>query len=231
MQANLTGSSPIRILVTGFGSFPGVPQNPTARLVAALARQRARFVRLGVDLHLCVLPVTYFGAPETMEALISSLRPHAVLHFGYAVRRRAVCVETRALNHASVLRADANGSSPSRASIDEAPFVAVSALPYRRIAVSFRRAGLKSAVSIDAGDYVCNHIFLRSLMAMKTGAAGFVHIPPVRRAGQQRSALPSHRPDFETVGRAAFFAILETARSLRAAHARPPGLDPRAQGA
>lgn len=215
--AKETGVSPIRILITGFGSFPGVSQNPTERLVFALARQKARFARLGVELHVCVLPVTYSGAAAKIAALTSSLRPHAVLHFGYAGRRSAICVETRALNRTSVLHPDAKGFTPRRAIIDRVPLLARSALPCRVMAASFRRAGLKSKASIDAGDYVCNHIFFLSLFAMNAGMAGFIHIPPLRRTARRNGATRNHRPDIERIAAGSIFAIIDIVRSVRAA--------------
>jgi pyroglutamyl-peptidase len=219
---NKAGAPTVRILVTGFGSFPGVPLNPTRRLISALAGRKARFARLGVELHACILPVTYSGAPERLEALISNVRPQAILHFGFAARRGAVCIETRALNRTSVLRPDAQRFAPRRA-ILEAPFALRSALPSQIMAATFRRAGLKSELSIDAGDYVCNHIFYLSLSSMKPGLAGFVHIPPLQRTGRRIGAIPDHRPKFETLAGAAFIAIIDVARSLRCVRCKRGG--------
>ena len=55
---------PLRILVTGFGRFPGVQDNPTALLIHALGKHRTRLARLGIALEGAILPVEYAGVRE-----------------------------------------------------------------------------------------------------------------------------------------------------------------------
>jgi hypothetical protein len=55
---------PLRVLVTGFDKFPGVHTNPTAVLIHALGKHRARLARLGVELELATLPVRYAGVAQ-----------------------------------------------------------------------------------------------------------------------------------------------------------------------
>ena len=51
-------SEKLRILVTGFGPFPGAPYNPTQPLVARLTRLR-RPAFADVELSSHIFPVTY----------------------------------------------------------------------------------------------------------------------------------------------------------------------------
>jgi pyroglutamyl-peptidase len=150
-------ASSLRILVTGFGSFPGVGHNPTELLVHALGKHRARLARLGIDLELATLPVRYAGVAQKLEALDETLKPDATLHFGLAARRKFFSIETRALNRLSLLHCDASGArAPCLAIIPGAPHAASATFPYRQIESALRRRGLPSRSSANAGDYVCN---------------------------------------------------------------------------
>jgi pyroglutamyl-peptidase len=75
---------PLRILVTGFGKFPGARDNPTAQLVYALGGHRGRLARPGVELETAVLPVNYAEVAGKLEELDETLKPDAILHFGLA---------------------------------------------------------------------------------------------------------------------------------------------------
>jgi hypothetical protein len=72
---------PLRVLVTGFGSFPGTRDNPTALLVHALGGHRARLARLGVELETDVLPVNYAGMPGSRENSKSSTKRSSLMQF------------------------------------------------------------------------------------------------------------------------------------------------------
>lgn len=203
---------PLRILVTGFGGFPGAAKNPTARMIRELARYRPRLARAGICLELAALPVIYAETGPRLEALAQKIRPDAILHFGVAARRRKLCVETRALNRASVLHPDASGAvAAARAVVPQAPMSLRSTLPCGLIAAALRRRGFDAALSIDAGDYVCNQTLFLSLSQSRTlqGFAplvGFIHAP-----GRRGHLTPAR------LSLAAATAILALAPGLRRA--------------
>ena len=61
-------TAPLRILITGFGAFPGAPYNPTPTLVARLTRlRRPAFSELELIGH--VFPVSYAAVDRTSLAL------------------------------------------------------------------------------------------------------------------------------------------------------------------
>lgn len=198
-------AAPLRILVTGFDGFPGSPNNPTARMIARLARRRPRFLRAGISLRLAVLPVIYAGIGPRLDALMRAHRPDAVLHFGVAPRRQRISVESRARNRLSLLHPDAGGAmAPAREIVAGAPLLVKSTLPCGRIAAALRRRGFEAAVSIDAGDYVCNQTLFLSLSRRHAPVVGFIHVPPQKRLG------------LEAATEAAATAILALAPGLRA---------------
>lgn len=90
----LPAPPPLRVLITGFGPFPGAPSNPSATLARSLARSR----RLpGVRLSALTLP-TEWQAAEEFPALLAQEAPDIVLMIGLAARRRALCVEISGRN-------------------------------------------------------------------------------------------------------------------------------------
>ena len=57
--------SRLRILITGFGPFPGAPYNPTQPLVARLMRLR-RPALADVELSSHIFPVTYRAVDQQL---------------------------------------------------------------------------------------------------------------------------------------------------------------------
>jgi len=74
-----------RILITGFGPFPGAPFNPTEPLVARLLQLR-RPALSDVKIFGHVFQVTYEDVDRQLPLLLASHRPHALLMFGLASR-------------------------------------------------------------------------------------------------------------------------------------------------
>ena len=103
----------ICILATGFAAFPGVQNNPSAALMAALEKKRDHFERLGIRLETRVLPVVYEGLAARLSALCAQTRPDAILHFGVAARRTRISIETHARNRVDSRAADAQGARPT----------------------------------------------------------------------------------------------------------------------
>jgi pyroglutamyl-peptidase len=209
-------ASSLRVLVTGFGRFPGARSNPSASLVAALGTYRARLARLGIDLQRAILPVHYAGVGPALRRLEQTLEPDAILHFGLAARRKCLSLETRALNRVSLLHCDASRAcAPRRAVLPGAPQIARSTFPYRQIEAAFRRASLRCCLSADAGNYICNKTLYLSLTCSQVRSIGFIHMPLLASASRPRKASQNFRPNLAQLTRAALIAILVTARQLR----------------
>jgi pyroglutamyl-peptidase len=207
---------PLKILVTGFGPFPGARRNPTARLMRALDRHRDRLSQFGIELHSAVLPVHFTKAASLLSALDEAIKPQAILHFGLAVRRRFFSVETRARNRLSLLRCDRSGVRPaSPAIIAGGPSALQTTFPSREIAAALCRAGLPGRLSINAGAYLCNEVLYLSLARSRAHVTGFIHVPRLRRARRKKVSASSFRPSKDDLVRAALIAILLSARKLR----------------
>src|SRR6201996_3905339 len=159
-------SAPLRILVTGFGAFPGAPFNPTTPLVARLTRLR-RPAFDGVILTGHIFDVTYRTVDRELPELVTRLRPHALLMFGLATRTAHLRIETRARNAVSTRLPDAGGSRAQNASIVRT-VDAMSFGPHTANLLRAARAtGIDARTSRDAGAYLCNYLSWRAIEATR----------------------------------------------------------------
>jgi pyroglutamyl-peptidase len=174
----------VRILITGFGPFPGAPFNPSAALAKALARRR-RPALAGIERVVHVFATTYASVDRDLPKLLAK-KPDVVLMFGVAGRRRQLCIETRARNAVSLLFPDASGHRPLRGVIKlRGPAALSGNAPFARLAGA---AGTKAQISRDAGSYLCNYVYWRALEQVRgtRPLVQFVHIPPVGTKPRQR---------------------------------------------
>lgn len=175
-----------RVLLTGFGPFPGVAENPSAWLAETLAEQNPS-PEFESELHARILP-TEWEATALMPRLYEALQPHVMIHFGLSERAKAFRIERSAHNRAA-LRADATGAMPSGPVIrPEGPDRFDTALPAGALAAHLKTCGLPAMASRSAGHYLCNFLYYHSLdWARRQEGARlvlFVHIPPAsRRSG------------------------------------------------
>lgn len=187
---------PMRLLVTGFGPFPGMPRNPSAMVLSALARHRAAFARKHIVLSTQILPVLY----DLAAAFAPSPAPDAIVHIGVAGRRRELSIETVAHNRRSARHPDASGRVPSILKSGAAARLRIRAeWGARGLATALQRAGVPASPSRDAGAYVCNALLYRSLDS-RLAPALFIHIPSARVCNPERiaRALAHVLPDVVT---------------------------------
>lgn len=164
-----------RLLLTGFGAFPGAPENPTETLVHQLGQQPPR--DLNAQLITRVLPVIWHESEVRMAALIQETKPDVILHLGLATQRPHVSVETRARNECSTALPDADNICRTSGTIDpHGPGICRARLDCGTIVETLRAAGLTTELSDDAGDYLCNHTLYLSLSS-SVPQVGFIHLP------------------------------------------------------
>ncbi len=173
------------LLITSFGPFPGVPVNPSARLVEALARLPG-WLWLGWKVRHAILPVSY-GPTEAALAPLLEKRPRAILMFGVAARRKAVTVEIVARNRTSRTARDASGRLPKLARLDSGPAILKGRAPMPRLRDLLREAGNPVRLSRNAGPYLCNAAYRFALRGTKAKVpVVFVHVPRVRNSSDPR---------------------------------------------
>ena len=195
----------MRVLVTGFGPFPGIPRNPSGRLALSLARD-PRLRRLDIEARALVLPTTYTAINDVLLPALGRPKLDLVLMLGVAARRRALCIETRAANRASRLMPDASGRTGLRLALQggmpAARYLALSARPLLRAL-----SGIPARLSRDAGRYLCNAAYFAALGRTGGPKAVFVHVPLPERPG---------RPTLAAMHRALLPLIIEAVRQVQA---------------
>ena len=171
----------MRVLITGFGPFPGAPFNPSASLVKALLRRR-RPALDGLEIHAHIFATTYHAVDRDLPKLMAQA-PDVVLLFGVAGRRRHLCIETRAQNTMTLLLPDADGHKPRDTVITTGtPMSLPGHAPFMRL-LAAARGHFPSRLSRDAGRYLCNYVYWQALQRTEHGRplVQFLHIP-LRRA-------------------------------------------------
>jgi len=184
----------MRVILAGFGPFPGAPVNPSGILAKALVRSRRP--ALGrLDRTASVFATSYAAVDRGLPKLFAE-KPDIVLVFGLAGRRHEVCIETRARNVISVLFPDAGRYRPAHSVIKlGGPPALAGRAPFAQLAGAVRARNVPVRLSRDAGRYLCNYIYWRALERAPKGhpLVQFVHIPALslntqrKRRGNRRS--------------------------------------------
>jgi len=165
-----------KVLMTGFEPFGKFKINPTQVLM-----ERFRKGRPGIQLTKLVLPVTS-GAFKAMQQRTGGRHFDIVLHFGLAVKTKAIRLETRAWNMMNFYIPDNRGRKiKNKAIAPSGPEYLYSNLPIDALVKALKRAGERTIVSDSAGGFVCNLLLYRSLeRSMRDPArdiTGFIHVP------------------------------------------------------
>ena len=211
---------PLRILITGFGPFPGAPYNPTTPLVARLTRLR-RPALADVELTRHIFPVTYRAVDQELPKLLAKLRPQALLMFGLAARTAHVRVETRARNAVTMLWPDAAQTRVRKGSIGLGPDARMFGPHTAKLLRAARATGIDARPSRDAGAYLCNYLSWRAIEATchNTGPrlAAFVHVPLLARDGASHRRSPNPRITLDELVDAGEAMLLEMVKQARQA--------------
>ena len=183
-----------RILVTGFGPFPGAPYNPTPDLVRRLTTLR-RPAFSDVALIPYVFDVSYGAVDRDLPMLLAQFQPQALLMFGLAQRTRHIRVETRARNAVTQLWPDAAHTRVRKRAIAGDSDALAFGSHTARLLQAAQATGIDARTSRDAGSYLCNYLSWRAIEASCTddgpALTAFIHVPLVARPGvSRRKGLP-----------------------------------------
>jgi pyroglutamyl-peptidase len=213
-------SDRLRILITGFGAFPGAPFNPTQPLVGRLVRlRRPAFSDVEFSGH--IFPVTYKAVDRELPQVLAKHRPHALLMFGLATRTSYVRIETRARNAVTTLWPDADRTRARKGSIAGGADALMFGPHTAKLLRAADSTGLDARPSRDAGSYLCNYLSWRAVEAVKANdgprLAAFVHVPPLPRRGAAQRKGVTHRVTLEELVDAGEAMLLEMVRLTRRA--------------
>ena len=166
----------MKIIITGFGPFARVKDNPSERLAETLVESLKKdteydceCVKLGVS---C----------QDVDNFYSELKPNSdvfVLHIGLYEGANKLCLEKYARNRKNFLVGDARGYQPKDEAIDPSKpksWKLTNAIDIEKLQ---KDLGSCFEMSTDAGEYVCNYAFYRGLANTGSLIRGciFLHIP------------------------------------------------------
>ncbi len=166
------------ILITGFGPYEDVEENPSGRLVERLDSDPPD----GVEVAPRILPVTFRGAPAELDDALASLeprRPDAILGLGNRKKGKTFRIERRATTSLVVGRPDVLGVDAVDLQLPAGPDLDTS-LELDPLANALVRGGVeKVEISEDAGGYVCERVYRHALeRGVELGIpVVFVHVP------------------------------------------------------
>src|SRR5258706_4230851 len=213
-------SEKLRILITGFGPFPGAPFNPTQPLVNRLLRLR-RPALSDVEITGHVFPVTYKAVDRELPQQLTKQRPQALLMFGLANRTPYVRIETRARNAVTTLWPDADHTRVRKGSIAGSADARMFGPHTAKLLRAADSTGVDARASRDAGSYLCNYLSWRAIEATSgdTGPrlAAFVHVPPLKRDAASQRKGATRRVTLEELVDAGEAMLLEMVRLTRQA--------------
>ncbi len=213
-------SEKLRILITGFGPFPGAPFNPTEPLVARLLRLR-RPALADVELAGHIFPVTYRDVDRQLPDLLAAHRPQALLMFGLASRTPHVRVETRARNAVTTLWPAADHARVRKGSISGGADPLKFGPHTAKLLRATMGTGVDARASRDAGSYLCNYLSWRAIEATRGDSgprlAAFVHIPLLARGAASRRKGTPHPVTLDELVDAGEAMLLEMVRLARQA--------------
>jgi len=213
-------SGKLRILVTGFGPFPGAPFNPTGPLVARLLRLRHPALS-EVELTGHIFPVTYRAVDRELSELLAGYRPQALLMFGLASRTSYLRIETRARNAVTTLWPDADHTRVRKGSISGSADATMFGPHTAKLLRAADATGVDARASRDAGSYLCNYLSWRAIEATCRDdgprLAAFIHVPLLARGIAQQRKGASHRMTLEQLVDAGEAMLMEVVRLTRSA--------------
>jgi pyroglutamyl-peptidase len=152
-----------RLILTGFGPFLTVSENPSERL----AKQSGEPFE--------ILDVSYKAAKQFVESIDPSTFDILVL-LGVHIFARRQRVEFFARN-AIGDETDSTGGAPIGPIYPDGPAVLRSTL-WPSLDLTNCQSESFPTISINAGDYLCNYIYYEALRKYPTKKVGFLHIPP-----------------------------------------------------
>jgi len=212
-------SDRLRLLITGFGPFPGAPFNPTISLVKRLtALRRPAFADVDFTGH--IFHVTYGTVDRELPDLIARLCPDALLMFGLAGRSDHIRIETRARNAITTTFPDADRKVARNGSIVDGADAAMFGPHTAKLLRAALATGVDARPSRDAGSYLCNYLSWRAIEATRRQhgpcLAAFVHVPPLPRdASMQRKRAGVTLEQLVDAGEAMLLELVKLTRAAK----------------
>ena len=182
----------VRILVSGFGPWGSMDENPTSLILDRLADEA------GAGCLTLALPVATETLGGRVAQALDEYRPEVWIGLGLAFGAAVVAVERLAVNLLDFVEPDIAGARPSaRPIVADGPAAYAATVPADDLVARLRLAGIPARVSMTAGTFLCNQLFYQVLHGIAargwSSRAGFLHVPAhpalvARQAGRTAEA-------------------------------------------
>lgn len=157
------------MIVTGFGPFGDITENPSSQNLPLLRPRRN--VRGISGLEVSMEAVDRFLSSQSAE--------EAMVHFGVNQNATAIEIESVAVNEMRFSIPDNKGVTRNGETIDSgAPLtLSTSLVDVSLLVQALALDGFPVVSSTDAGRYICNYIYYKSLQLTNQRSL-FIHVPP-----------------------------------------------------
>lgn len=177
------------VLVTGFGPFDNHIVNASWEAVKELSKLCANSKELtDVQVIKKEIPVSYEDVNACIPKLWEEYKPIVVLHVG--VSSCAQCLTIECLAHSTgYVRPDIYGKCPDESNVESEIFETKFDVKKicNMINENSEQTTCNACVSRNAGKYLCEYIFFKSLQISRKRTL-FVHVPDFHRYDSLRTA-------------------------------------------
>jgi pyroglutamyl-peptidase len=199
----------MRVLVTGFEPFGDVTVNTSEQVLAPLAAAAPR----GCEVETLLLPVSWERSFETLRAVLERDPPDVVLLLGVHAGLDRLLFERQAHKWMKSENPDNDGVvCTGRPIHDDGRPAYFARAPVQELVGASWDVGTPARVSDDAGAYLCNATYYRTLHHCAehdlASRVVFVHLPLLPEHAEGRPSLPQ---DAIVAGLAAALASLKAA--------------------
>nr|XP_022907322.1 pyroglutamyl-peptidase 1 [Onthophagus taurus] len=161
------------VVVTGFGPFGIHSINASSEVVKSLPEKIK-----DVNIIKFEIPVVYEIVDEKIPELWEQYQPILIVHVGVSERAQLITLETNA-NRTGYIKKDYHGCCHNTGDIcdDNSKDCLKTGLCINDICDHLNKSGkVKACISNDAGRYLCEYIFYKSLYVDHTKVL-FIHVP------------------------------------------------------
>jgi pyroglutamyl-peptidase len=175
----------MKVLLTGFGPFADIVENPTSAIVEQMALRDLQ----GAELTTRIMPVSFARSARAIDALLREGEYDLALLLGVAGKADKFRIEAVGRNQDNARIPDCDGESRQDVPIiPNGEQLMPATLDIDGLLNAMRNEGFEVEVSQDAGAYVCNHIYYSALNTiardnLKTQCV-FLHVPPAEDSFQ-----------------------------------------------
>ena len=175
------------VLLTGFGPFLNITNNPTQSIAEQLNNTQLN----NASIISIILPVSFEQSIQTMKEAIQQFEPDLIISLGLEDKSSSIHLELIGTNLKRTQLANGRWSIPHFILLGKRLFY-TSTLPLLEIKSNLLDNTIPTKLSLGAGTYVCNSLFYQTQHYLHTTnqeiPMGFIHLP------QQQSIDPNGLP-------------------------------------